>query len=343
MSWLAYVVNVVEQHSMFPHGWLISFCTVLFGQLAILAAGLAPQDGTLSRQLGREAFFAAPRSSKITTDVAALRWEPQDMRSADAMTSAAGDALQLHQQLLRQLIDQQAALLQEQQKLSSREDALLMDTAILAGRSSPRPYDITSTIIFVPPVILVLTMLYAVFSAQPSVKREGVFGKSSDGKSYMTPENILSRWFAVLSGTLTITAGNCIANLSFLAGDGTGTWVSALAYTVIMIDGLLDLTPSEILSLTVDEGIASVAAAMSLIIAQVWYKLIPSSSFIVFAGVCVVVIAGEIWQRSLQKGTMPEFIVQSLNGLNIGSVSWFVGLGLSNHAQNYFGAPDGAS
>lgn len=361
---------------MSPHCWMISFCTILLGQLTFLAAGLAPLDGTPSHQLDREDFFAAPRSSKITSDVAAFRWEPQDTRSAGAMTFALDSTLQLHQQVLQELVDQQAALLQEQQKLRLKEDALLMDTALLAAKPSPgpKPLDITSNLIYVPPVILMLTMLYGVFTAptQPIPKQEGVFsffGKTPDVKSYITPENIASRWFSLLSATLTITAGNCVGSLSFLSGDGGGKWLSALVYTIIMMaamvflgavffqqkkgldaaskneakDGLLDLTPSEILALTVDEGITSLTAAMSMIIAQVWYNLIPSGTYIVFAGGFVLVVTGEIWQRSLQKGTLAEFLVQSLNGLNIGSVAWFVGLGLSNRAQNYFGAPDGAS
>lgn len=194
------------------------------------------------------------------------------------------------------------------------------------------------------------------------------------GKSYLTPEKLVGRWFSLLSATLTTLAGACVGNLSSLTGAGTATVGSATRYTICMLvafcwlgaifynhkkaldaaakdetkDGLTGLTSSEVLALAVDEGIQNITGAMASILAQIWYTFLPISHgplFILetFLGGCVILYIGERLQRSFTKGTMGEYIMNMLNGLNVGSVSWWVGLAMSNVTQNMFGAPDGES
>lgn len=185
-------------------------------------------------------------------------------------------------------------------------------------------------------------------------------------------EKIISRFFAFFSGTLVTTAGTCIGNLSWLLGNGIDDPGKAVQYNTYMLLGFvalgafffhkkkaldaaandetkdgLDLTPSELLMLTLNEGIQNLTAAMAAIMAQVNYQLMPASQgfgniFSVFFWGCVVLVVGEGIQRTLKKGSMCEYIVNLLNGLNVGSVSWWLGLALSNFTQERLGASHGS-
>lgn len=113
-------------------------------------------------------------------------------------------------------------------------------------------------------------------------------------------------------------------------------------------EGVLELSPSELLALTVDDGISNLTSAMASILAGLWFGLVPSMdsgpSAAVFLGAgSVVLLIGEAIRRSLQKGSLSEYIVNLLNGLNICSVSWWVGYPLSNFIQVRLGASAGGS
>lgn len=185
---------------------------------------------------------------------------------------------------------------------------------------------------------------------------------------------MLCRWLSLLSGTLVTTAGTCFGEVSWLAGDDTGTTYKALRYNFLIILGfvalgaifyeyksklskaaddeekepLTDMKPSEMLELFVNEGITNLSAAMAAILAQVNYQFLPATHgpmymFWIFVFGVAILIIGEFVQRSLTKGSMAEYIVNMLNGLNVGSVSWWFGLAMANSTQNLFGAPDGSN
>lgn len=187
-------------------------------------------------------------------------------------------------------------------------------------------------------------------------------------------EKVVARVFALLSGTLTTLAGTAIGNLSFLAGEGTKTIGGAAQFTAVMglafaalgaimywhkqsfaaaeadeeKDGVTGLTPSEARSLAVDEGVNNLTGAMASILAQAWFQLLPGMDtpigiLEVFLGGAATLVLGEWLQRSLAKDSMAEYIVALWNGLNVGSVSWWIGFAASDYTQNCLGAPDGSS
>jgi len=170
------------------------------------------------------------------------------------------------------------------------------------------------------------------------------------------------------------TAGTCLGEVSWLVGEDTGTTWKALRYTCCILvafvvlgavfykykskldaaakdeekEPLTEMTPSELLALFVNEGITNLSGAMASILAQVNYQLLPTAHgpwyiLWIFVGGVAVLAVGERIQRALKKGSMAEYIMSMLNGLNVGSVSWWLGYAMANVTQNIFGAPDGPS
>lgn len=183
---------------------------------------------------------------------------------------------------------------------------------------------------------------------------------------------LLSRSFALLSGVFATLAW---ASAYYALGDtGNLDVKGASEYTACMLgvfsllaavsfrykkqleaasqleakEGVLELSPSEMLALTVDDGISNLTSAMASILAGLWFGLVPSMSSAMSAAVflgagSVVLLVGEAIRRSLQKGSLAEYVVNLLNGLNISSVSWWVGYPLSNFTQDRLGASAGGS
>eukprot|EP00931_Biecheleriopsis_adriatica_P087435 TRINITY_DN61907_c0_g1_i1.p1 TRINITY_DN61907_c0_g1~~TRINITY_DN61907_c0_g1_i1.p1 ORF type:complete len:372 (-),score=62.60 TRINITY_DN61907_c0_g1_i1:84-1199(-) len=183
---------------------------------------------------------------------------------------------------------------------------------------------------------------------------------------------LFSRWFALLSGVFATLAWK--ASYEILGDTSNLDVKKAAIYTVCMLavfaliaalsfqykkqldaasqaekkDGMLDMTPSELVALTVDEGISNLTSAMASMLAGLWFSFVPSMSSMLAACVflgsgCTVLLLGEAIQRLLQKGTGTEYIVSLLNGLNVGSVSWWVGYPLSNFTQSRLGGAPGES
>jgi hypothetical protein len=186
--------------------------------------------------------------------------------------------------------------------------------------------------------------------------------------NYTTAEKRVSRWFSFLSGTLTTLAGGCVGDIYPLTGDANQflvTYNIGLLIVFFMLgaifykykkalnsavadetkDGLTGLTPSEGLALTVDEGITNLAAAIASLMAQnlhdhlyFWDDYQEGQTIVVSCLVgCVVLLLGEYIQRLLTKGSMVEYIVNMFNGLNVGSVAWWVGYDISSLIQTMSG------
>lgn len=192
-----------------------------------------------------------------------------------------------------------------------------------------------------------------------------------DEKSYLTPQHIMSRWFALISGTLAIVASQCVSNL--FAATGNLNLRGACNYTAIMLsvfsvlsalfychkkslneaakdeekEGLMNLTPSEALDLTVNEGLNNLTNAMASILAGLWFGILQLggilNTFKILYGGCAVLLIGEALQRQLKPGGLAEYVVNMLNGMNCGNVSWWLGYSVSNNIQNWFGCPNGQS
>merc|ERR1740130_1237919 len=104
-------------------------------------------------------------------------------------------------------------------------------------------------------------------------------------------------------------------------------------------EGVLDMTPSELLSLTVDEAITNLSSAMASIVAGLWFGLFPAThTLMILCGGSAILMLGESLQLTLTKGSLGCFQLQSLNALNCGSVSWWMGFAMSNVTQLWCGA-----
>lgn len=183
---------------------------------------------------------------------------------------------------------------------------------------------------------------------------------------------IFSRWFALLSAVFATlawkSAYDSLGHTSSLSVKEAAEYTACLLGVFAVLaaasyrykkqldaasqleekEGVLELTPSELLALTVDDGISNLTSAMASILAGLWLALVPSMSSSMSAAVflgagSVVLLIEEALRRSLQKGSLAEYIVIVVNGLTISTVSWWVGYPLSKFIQGALGAPAGES
>lgn len=188
-------------------------------------------------------------------------------------------------------------------------------------------------------------------------------------------QEVFSRWFALLSGIFATLAWHAAyeslgdtGSLSVKCVKGAAIYTAGMLGVFSLLaavsfryrkqleaasqteakEGVLQLSPSDLMALTVDDGISNLTSAMSSMLAGIWFGLAPSMPSAVSAAVfmgagSVVLLIGEAIRRSLQKGSAAEYIMNLLNGLNISSVSWWVGYPLSNFTQEILGVSAGES
>lgn len=202
---------------------------------------------------------------------------------------------------------------------------------------------------------------------EPPPTKSASTNRNTLAKSHhLTLAKVLDRWFSLLGATLAGAASNCIQNT--IPSQDQESLDSAIYYTVILLvvfvilgavffrfkkklessetdedkDGLTGMTPKELLSLTVDEGINNFTAAIAAVLSAVWFGLatVKGLELICWTFVIgiIILLFGEWIQLELTKGSMAAYIWQLLNSLNQGNVSWFIGLAMSNYTEHLFGA-----